>query len=143
MIIHPNFYQRAQANKTFMSFLLTLIYEGLENKYPQYQLDTGEFDHCCIHRMEKEKLREMRMTMSGISQVKFGSILDITQRERKKEGRYHTGAEEQRSCLHSLIINITDLIQTLIVLLILDIGQMRWICIRIAIDHRRCRRIFL
>jgi len=40
VIIHPDFYSRAQSNKTFMSFLLTLVYEGLQNKYPQYQLDT-------------------------------------------------------------------------------------------------------
>ena len=42
VIIHPDFYNRTQTNKTFMSFLLTLIYEGLENKYPQFKLDTGE-----------------------------------------------------------------------------------------------------
>ncbi|UJR14662.1 hypothetical protein I4U23_001655 [Adineta vaga] len=39
VIIHPNFYHRAQSSPTFMNFLLMLIYEGLENKYPQFKLD--------------------------------------------------------------------------------------------------------
>ena len=42
VIIHPNFHQRAHTSGTFMNFLLTLIYEGLENKYPQFKLDTGK-----------------------------------------------------------------------------------------------------
>ena len=58
MIIHPDFYARAQASKTFMSFLLTLVYEGLENKYPQYQLDTGEFRSLLYSQIEEEKENE-------------------------------------------------------------------------------------
>jgi hypothetical protein len=41
VIIHPDFFRRAHSSQTFMNFLLTLIYEGLENKYPQFKLDTG------------------------------------------------------------------------------------------------------
>lgn len=44
IIIHPDFYRRAHSSQTFMNFLLTLIYEGLENKYPQFKLDTGKID---------------------------------------------------------------------------------------------------
>ncbi|CAF1659446.1 unnamed protein product [Adineta ricciae] len=39
VIIHPDFYRRAYNSQTFMNFLLMLIYEGLENKYPQFKLD--------------------------------------------------------------------------------------------------------
>jgi len=42
VIIHPDFFRRAHSSQTFMNFLLTLIYEGLENKYPQFKLDTGK-----------------------------------------------------------------------------------------------------
>lgn len=42
VIIHPNFFRRAHSSQTFMNFLLTLIYEGLENKYPQFKLETGK-----------------------------------------------------------------------------------------------------
>ncbi|CAF0810607.1 unnamed protein product [Adineta steineri] len=42
IIIHPDFYRRAETSETFRNFLLTLIYEGLENKYPQFKLDTGK-----------------------------------------------------------------------------------------------------
>ncbi|CAF5098198.1 unnamed protein product [Rotaria magnacalcarata] len=40
VIIHPDFYRRAHSSPTFMNFLLTLMYEGLESKYPQFKLDT-------------------------------------------------------------------------------------------------------
>ena len=42
VIIHPDFFRRAQTSTTFMNFLLTLIYEGLESKYSQFKLDTGK-----------------------------------------------------------------------------------------------------
>ncbi len=44
VIIHPDFFRRAHSSQTFMNFLLTLIYEGLETKYPQFKLDTGKLN---------------------------------------------------------------------------------------------------
>lgn len=48
MIIHPDFYRRTHSSQTFMNFLLTLIYEGLENKYPQFKLDTGKSNRILV-----------------------------------------------------------------------------------------------
>lgn len=72
VIIHPDFYARAQSNKTFMSFLLTLVYEGLQNKYPQYQLDTGECQIITVIFTEEEEEEEKRHDEEvEISQMKF------------------------------------------------------------------------
>ncbi|CAF3327725.1 unnamed protein product [Rotaria socialis] len=49
VIIHPDFYRRAHSSPTFMNFLLTLMYEGLESKYPQFKLDTGKSNDNFAH----------------------------------------------------------------------------------------------
>ncbi|CAF0764478.1 unnamed protein product [Didymodactylos carnosus] len=41
VIIHPDYLKKARQSSTFMNFLLTLVYEGLENKFPMFKLETG------------------------------------------------------------------------------------------------------